>query len=275
MPGGIETTPIDELTGLPLPVLTRSTDFFIERRGNLTARTKNFHHGFHPNRSPLLGYDQSGRLLAAGDPDRISGRALRYSRGQLLPVWLHDRYHDIFLGPDLPTDVRSRFTRVVLACAGVVPRQAIDLHTPGSFQITPELSDRRYNQITKHTYHEGEVSPPRYPNRRGELGRFIADYAINNSLNDILSEREIKQKVHEFLIPRSPQTRKEAGRIILAHAVDASVADLIPIHKEAVKEKMAKSTKKRLGEIMLQYFTPDRFVDYFSPLEDKLAIAAI
>lgn len=275
MPGGVELTPTDELTGLPLPVLAKSADFFIRKGENLFPRQKNFHHGFHPERSQALGYDELGVLLPAGHADRISGRALRYSRGQILPIWLHNRYHDIFLGPELPEDTRSRFTRVVLACAGVVPRQAIDLYTPGEYIKTPEMSDKVYRQIVKNIHYEGEISRPRYPNRRGELGRFIADYAINNSLNNIMSEKEIQDKIKQFLLPKTPESRKEAGRVILAHAVDASVADLIPIHKEAVKEKMAKNSKKALGEIMLQFFTPNRFIDYFNPLEDKLSIANI
>lgn len=274
MPGGLETTPLDELTGLPLPIFARSSDFYIRKKDDLELRPENYHHGFHPNKSILLGYSEEGILYPKGSEERISGRALRYSRGQIVPIWLHSRYHDLFYGPELPEDVKGRFTRVVLACAGVVPRQAIDLRRPGEYKITPDLSDRAYSQITRRIHYEGEITPPKYPDRRGELGRFIADYAINNSLNQILSESEVRAKVKEFLMPRSDRARKEAGRIILAHAVDASVAELIDVFETAKKEKMVQRATN-LGSIVLQYFTPDRFGDYFAPLEDRLATANI
>jgi hypothetical protein len=267
--GELITAPIDELTGLPLPILMQSHDFR-PIKGREAPATPNYHHHFHPRNSIELGLDgEEGKKLAYDDPLRLEGLAVRYSRGQYTPKWLHNRYHKIFLGPELPDNSHDKFTAVVLACAGVVPRRAIDLYSPGEYSEV-SLSDNQHDFIAKKLYYEGAASKPGYPNRKGEIGRFIATYAIENSLNEILSENEIWKKVEEFLEPKDQETRSKAGKFILAHAVDASVADLIPIHKTATKERMIRKSPRQLGNTMLRYFTQDRFPDYFVPLEDRL-----
>jgi hypothetical protein len=257
---GTEQTPVDDLTRLPLPILMRGTDFYL--------REVNYHHHFHPEASVELGYTESGKKLPTEDPRRQEGRAVRYSRGQIVPKWLHTRYHNVFMGPELPQDPQAKFTAVVLACAGVIPRRAINLYTSDHYEEV-ELSDKQHDFIRRRVFYEGAASQRN--NRKNKIGKFLATYAMDNSLSDILSETEVNRKVEEFLMPKSEEIRVSAGRFILSHAVDASVANLIELHQEAKKEGMIKNSKKMLGEIVLKYFPEYKFKDYLDPLEDRLA----
>lgn len=266
MPGGIETTPIDELTRLPLPVLTTSADFYFKG----VPISANYHHHFHPLKSTELGYDDEGKKLARQSFERIEGAAVRYSRGQYVPKPLHNRYHSIFVGPELPADTHSKFTAVVLACAGVVPRLAIDLSDPEGYSEI-ELTDRQHEFIRRRIYFEGAALTLK-KSKKNNIGNYLAEYALQNVDEDIISEKEIRKKVAQFLKPKSSAQRSEAGRFILNYAVGASVADLIPVQREAEKERMMKKSGKSLGEIVLKFFTQDRFPDYFNPLEDRLAV---
>jgi hypothetical protein len=258
-------TPTDELTGLPLPVLVNGADYTLP--GSLPRRT-NYHHHFHPQKSRELGFDEAGNRLPKTDPQRVEGLALRFSRGQQLPVWLHDRYHDIFQGPQLPEASRDKFTRVILACAGVVPVKALDLSEPGKYREV-SLNSKQHEFIRRRIYFEGAASKRR-SSKRSHIGKYIAEYSLQNSLDPLLSETEIRKRVKEFLKPRSQAQRVHAGRFILGQVVDASLDSLVDIHNEAKREGMAKKGKKSLGEIALKFFTIDRFQDYFDPLEERL-----
>ena len=261
MPGGLEITPTDELTRLPLPVLMTGTDF--------SFKEPNYHHHFHPSKSAELGFNERGKKLPTQHPDYLEGRALRYSRGQHIPKWLHNRYHDIFYGPELPQGAQAKFTAVVLACAGVVPREAIDLYAPGEFNVV-SLDDKQHEFIRRRLYYEGAASTRESYDKKNKIGKFLAEYALSNSIEAIVGQTEVKKKVDEFLVPKSEAGRRAAGRFLLEHAIDASVADLIPLHEEARKEGMIKKSRKKLGEVVLKYFPEKRFIDYFDPLEERL-----
>lgn len=267
MPGGIETTPRDELTKLPLPVLTTSADFYF----NGSPVAANYHHHFHPMKSTELGYDDDGKKLARQSFERIEGAAVRYSRGQYIPRPLHNRYHSTFYGPELPNDTHSKFTAVVLACAGVVPRRAIDLSDPEGY-LEVDLTDRQHEIIRRRIYFEGAALTLK-KSKKNNIGNYLAEYALQSIVESAMSEKEIRKKVAQFLKPRSDAQRSEAGRFLLTHAVGTSVAELIPVHREAEREGMIRNPRKNLGEIVLKFFTQDKFQDYFNPLEDRLAVA--
>jgi hypothetical protein len=262
-------TPKDEVTSLPLAVLMHSDDFYAVRRDNQLP--VNFHHHFHPKISPELGYDEKNQKLTSGSAERIEGIAVRQSRGQMMPRWLHTRYHNTFSGPELPGDSKAKFTAVVLACAGVVPRQAISLYEIGGYDVV-DLSDKEHDFIRRRIHFEGAESAKARYNKKDNIGKFLARYAIDNTLEGLLNESDIKAKVDQFLVPKSESARREAGRFILEHAVDASVASLIDLHQRATEEGMVKKSRRKLGEVVLKYFPEWRFFDYLDPLEDRLSL---
>lgn len=104
-------TPLDELTGLPLPLLP--SDKPLPLRSELT----NWHHHFHPSTHPVI-------------KQTLGGRALRNSRIQLVEATQHNysqnAYHRFYSGPDIPEDSATQFGMCVMAAAGYVPERAID-----------------------------------------------------------------------------------------------------------------------------------------------------
>jgi len=261
MPEVLAITPIDsELTRLPLPVLMKGTDF--------SSEESDFHHHMHPEKSELLGFDPVTHLkYPSRDSQNFEGRAVRMCRGQNIPKWLHTRYHYLLGGPALPDTTKGKFTIVVLACAGVVPRQAIDLYTLGEFDVV-DLSDNQHDFIRKQIYFEEAPSKlKRY--RKDKIGQFLADYTIKNSLPDVVTEKKVKQKVEEFLRTKDENKRIAAGHFILTTAIGAAIADLIPIHQEARHEGLVRQQKRSLGDVVLKFFTVDRFADYYESIENQ------
>ena len=122
-------TPVDSLTGVPLPILPR------EILPIDNPEVANMHHAWHPSSDP--------RLLTT------AGLALRHSRVQLVRATDHNMgdknrgkltYHDFYEGPPLPEDETEIFRMCVLSCAGYLPDKAIDLHkaTPREITMNPQ-----------------------------------------------------------------------------------------------------------------------------------------
>ncbi len=109
-------TPVDELTGIPLPILPLE---FLDHNSSQA----NWHHPWHANSAPEL--------------QGLGGRALRHSRVQLVRATDHNykdktgrpNYHNFYIGPELPTDTRKQFELCVIAAAGYMPDMAIDLRS--------------------------------------------------------------------------------------------------------------------------------------------------
>ncbi len=261
MAKAVEITPIDPVTNLlPLPVLARSADFFKNK--------VNSHHPFHPRRSwqlsgdvsPSAPFEQLGIKEAAG-------LAVRYSRTQSLPIFLHDRYHKIFYGPPLPEDIKSQFTTVVLACAGVVPRQAIDLSSSGEVKIV-SFSKNDYEK-TRHKINFEAASKKQY-SKRPQISNFLVNYMLEIQREDMLSQTRVESLVASVMRPRNDEERRRAAREILAIAIEPSIEELIPAHEDAKQERMVNHPRKNLGEIVLRFISPGETYDYSNNIKQYL-----
>lgn len=245
MAAGLETTPTCEATGLPLPILPVDPE-----QRDLSLPT-DFHHHFHPQRSVELSRKSLG------------GRALRYSRGQTIERYLHDRYHDFFSGPELPQNPNEHFRLSVLACAGVVPRQAIDLSTYGEYKIV-DLSLEQFDDLAGQTsiHTEAEFHPKNGEKRRQEIGKFFAAYALRQDLRTVISDKFI---IEQFLDPKtSTEQKAKLGTSILNEASNAAVDDLVPIHKELRRRGyVARHKANKVRKIIGSFFTRDYYPDYF------------
>ncbi len=244
-------TPLDEFTGLPLPVV-------ISEPKNKSSNAKiDFHHHFHPERD----------LIHADD----AMLALRRSRGQNLPRWIHEHHHKYFAGPEFPESRKDTFASVVLACAGVVPRKAIDYS--GKYE-TPRIvevwDNSQYQKIVSSIKHEAQ-DKNKISRRiaRAEIGKFFANYAIEQSFEDVISSTEID----EFLNTTNPIKRKELGNRMLGAAIRMSVEPVIPIHRALKKESIARKRKVELPAIVKDYFIPSKRPDYFIAIDEKLSVA--
>lgn len=242
-------TPVDEETGLPIPILPTQA---LSSSGNMFV---DFHHNFHP-----------AEVLLSGDD---AARALRHSRGQDLPRWLHEHYHNYFAGPRLPASREEMFRTCVLACAGVVPRQAIDFSRQGPL-IRQSLNDDDYKRIVQTVRHEGAQRADAGRYYRNRIGIFFANYAIEQSIQEVVSEQVIEQ----FLMSKDEGERKMLGNLMLREAIQLSVDPVRDIHAGLRKQGLVHRPPAQLSAIVKDFFLPYRRKDYYGALEKKFAASA-
>lgn len=242
-------TPVDELTGLPLPIVITAAP-----HKNANTRFSDYHHHFHPERD----------LIHADD----ASLALRRSRGQYLPRWLHEHYHHYFAGPEIPNSRKETFAAVVLACAGVVPKRAIDFS--GNGPKTVEIADQQtYQRVVDSIKHEGEKTSVSSSIFRAQIGIFFANYAIEQSFEEVVSQRVI----NEFLETSDVSRRKVLGNLMLRDAIHLSIEPIVPIHKLTRKEGTLPKRKTDLSELIKDFFVRSRRPQYYQAIENKLKVA--
>lgn len=247
---GEAITPTDQLTGLPLPILPEEPS----KEGSLHFR--DYHHHFHPRLDPLL--------------IGVQGKPLRFCRGQMVERNLHLRYHDIFRGPQLPTSEREIFRICVLGCAGVMPRRAIDLSTPGEYREA-ELSDEQFQGLSSpNSLHIERGSIKNQAKIRRRIGKYFAEYALKQDVRSEISDKVIK----EFLYRRtSPERKKVLGNFILRTALALSVDEVTLLYRELRREGYVSPGQGTAPAEIIRKFLPNhRFPDYHQPLAERLAI---
>ena len=248
----MQVTPICEATNLPLPILPNEPQ---EARFSFW----DYHHHFHPRSDPQLQH--------------IDGKALRYSRGQLLPRALHNEYHRIFEGPPLPESIEEKFRLTVLACAGVVPRQAIALE--GNLEYSEvTLGEREFEDISssRSIYIErAHKSKAQYYTRRA-IGRFFAYYALRQDINEVVSERVIDQFLDQSI---TDERRKELGNFILTEALGVSTEGLELEHQTLANEGYVSRTHQIAPrKLVRKFFTKDNYPQYHDEVARRIASAA-
>ena len=233
MPGGQEVAPVDELTGLPLLIYTTRYDYY--------RNFRNFHHHFHPKNDKQL-------------QGAFEGKPVRYARGQQVPKYLHDRYHNMFSGPTLPQTRKEKFTATVLALSGVLPREAIDVYAKGKYSLVGlNREEHRFLSSPRRLHLEVD---PREPDRaRERIGRFFGDYILEQALEEIITG----ERIDKFLHTKSQKEKRAVGREMLDTAVDSSVAELIPLHQQAEKEGMIAVGAVAVRQVVKSFFTRNMF----------------
>lgn len=250
-------TPIDEITGQPLAVR------LINLTQSVVSQDTNFHHHYHPRLSP--------ELLPIEDFFDTSGLAVRQSRGQELPIWLHKRYHDIFTGPQRPKTRQQKFSSVILNCSGVLPRKVIDLSHFPDFDEERDIihiDSDEYAQLSS-TVHIEKANHPRGHRVRTNIGKFIASYAVEQNLHDIIRE----SLIDEFLYTLDPIRRREIGNYMLTSALDIALEPVRPVHALARRKGLIVPHKPHDPMVVVKkFFVKKRFDDYYSTLQQALAV---
>lgn len=243
-------TPLDEQTGLTVPILP------IEPPGpNSNVDFVDYHHLFHPEADLLQGDD--------------ADIALRRSFGQDLPRWLHEHYHNYFAGPELSSNRSQKFTTIVLACAGIVPRQAIEFTKDGPVH-RKTLTDSQYTRVRATTRHEGQGKGRAGEFYRNQIGMFFANYAVEKSIETAITNSVID----EFLNTKQAEKRAALGNKILRDAIVLSLEPAKPILVQARAEGLVDTRRKGLGALICEYFVLHRRKDYYRALDAQLAAHA-
>ncbi len=253
---GLIATPVDQPTGLPLPILP--AELSKEGSFDLLDQEKNFHHIWHPNTSEEL--------------QGITGRALRYSAGWFIQKTLHRNYHELFYGPQqLPSDIDQKFRACVLSCAGIIPPQAINLSVRGEYEIV-DLTKSQQSWLSRSGLLCIESTYSRNPTtascRRNDIGRFFGEYAVTKS-PEVCKELLLE----EFLDPNTPpEQKRKLGNKILSITLNEPLSDIEKQRKQLKKEGYRTKVEK-IHDVVFQLFLPNRVGDYHQQLESKLLTA--
>lgn len=212
------TTPTDELTGMPLPVLPPKG---IPKPQD--TNKYNWHHHYHPSTDSYLS--------------SAAGLAVRHARLQLLPIKSHhNTYHAIFEGPPLPTTGEGRFGQVILASAGYIPPMAIDV-TKDDPSEPVTLSKFMRHRLQ----HSGEIEV------RGKcnISNFIKDYLVAQDFTNVKDEI-----IEEFLETKSFNRKRFLGHWLLAIASEVAIEPIMPVYHHALSEGLLVDSQVKLPNIV-------------------------
>lgn len=243
-------TPTCEATGLPHPIL------IYNHPENRSSGLVNYDHTFFDRNSPELRDD--------------AGLAVRMSRGQMLPMWLHRRKHERLSGPQLPQTREDKFTVAVKACAGVVSRWAIDLRRPDD-ELLVYMDDETFSYVTDHKrlHYEQALKPRGALHREKIIGQFFIKYALEQDLSHV-SESVIE----EFLGTQDSLRKKEIGNFLLNEALDVSLAPVLSMHRTLLDGGMVQPGRAKLRPAVSRMIRRGKLIDYYEPLEEKLRVVA-
>lgn len=253
-------TPTDELSGLPLPIMPSRA--FLPLNNPDVA---DWHHHWHPRLDP-------GLRTAAG-------MALRNCRIQLVERQFHNdspkRYHRFFAGPTIPESEDEVFKIVVLATAGYIPRDAIDLRT-GEPKIV-RLNSTKYKML-KVALKITNVNEPgishtsklAYRNVRygyEPIRDFLAEYCITQHV-------DMKNSfVDEFLHTQNNDRRQYLGQLFLAKRAEAAAEKVEEKFRLARKEKLINPNMPHPHELIKHKLgRPETRRELFPRLAAQLAI---
>jgi hypothetical protein len=244
----IEITPTCESTGLPLPVAIN------ELLPGAHLLFWDYHHHFHPRKDAALR--------------DISGLAVRVSRGQFLPRYLHNRYHATFSGPELPLTDSDKFKTTILACAGVVPRQALQIYNNSQYEVQ-DLDEEAHAQLveSKTIYIEGVNKNRKFTFISGALSKFFIEFAIAQDIRQAVSERVIGEFIEKNI---SPERRLELGNFILSEALGITVDNLEPIKRGLDEEGLVAVRGRSLQSTVRKFAKKNHFPAYHKRLMNNL-----
>jgi hypothetical protein len=257
-------TPTDELSGLPLPILTN------EVLPVDNPEKANRHHHWHPSNAPEL------------DVGTLAGAALRRSRIQVVRAVDHNQrrngkpmYHDFFAGPSLPKTEQEVFKLCVWACAGYIPDSAIDLSgdqpkivemnqkqkailqkigQPDRIGVRKTIKLRlkaaeAYQSLIDPGVNEEEFADQfvqdykNIQNRRAgftfhhfsygyePIRNFFRHYTISQPLDHVRENR-----IEEFLMTNDTNRKSYLGHWLLSKAVEVAIDDLYDTYAEIKKQ---------------------------------------
>lgn len=194
-------TPTDELTGLPLPVVPVQH-----------PERPDWHHHFHPRRSPLL--------------QDLGGQAVRSVRVQKVDYRRHHYdYHNEYLGPPLPKTEKEQFATVIMAATGYMPTEAIAFKNH-----KPRVTKLHYD-IRKRLQTSGEIKV----DHKGAVSEFIRQYVLAQNIQDINFN---DLKVDEFLNTENTERRRVLGHTLLGLYTDKATEVVDETYSLAYKNKL-------------------------------------
>lgn len=197
----VRLTPMDRLAGLPLPIVPAENPVAAD-----------WHHHFHPKKSPLLKGDLGAQAVRAVRLQRTDGND-------------HDEYHRIYAGPPLPETDEERFATIIMAVAGYVPEHGISVRNRKPKVVKMKEEQRRHLQTS------GDIKVGCQDLIRGFLRQYVMSQPIEGiSLSDLAIE--------EFIT-----TENQDRRLLIGHNILAQITDLAT---ESVDETYWRANRQNL-----------------------------
>lgn len=233
-------------------------------------------HPYRPPRGMTQRWDDDHSFFFRDLPELNdeAGKALRLSRVQHVPRWLHDRKHnDFYPGgvEQLPQTDADKFALTVLACGGYTSRLALDLRggDPKLVKMSRPTYDfvRGKKQLHPETRKDHGLGyrTPGYSLR--VIGTFFADYVRKQHIDEVVDESVID----EFLHTRNTENRAMLGNFIIEKAIDLAVEPIEPKYRIAAKAGLVRPRAKRASEAVKLVFKPQRWADYHEAMSAELA----
>lgn len=173
----------------------------------------------HPN------FNQRRRELQT-----VAGRALRALRIQDVPVFVHDRFHDVFRQPDFsyldtPIPGQAVFERIPLYHAGYVPMHGIDPFADDPANYV-RLNPKRRALIGTDMHIDGKFDKEGRYNISESIGNFMFTFILDNFVDDAQIE-DFDAAAHK------PKKQARLARRIMFDAVHEAAALAHPMYKRA------------------------------------------
>lgn len=199
----IVKAPIDHI-GMPLPILYTSLPPGIED-------SQNKHHAFFQRTNFLNGTEGT--------------RAVRFSRIQLTPQYLHDRFHKSFNGGvDIPKNEYEEFKLTILGFAGYLPLRGVDLSRSDARTVNMTHDQKRELRLPGTFVTEAD------PTKQNEIGSFLVSYAVRHGLNNV-----DKDLIGSFLEETDEEKRLSQGLKIIERAAEVAVEPFELVYKAACR----------------------------------------
>lgn len=225
---------------------------------NLVETWEDRHHAAYQRLSPELQGE--------------AGRAVRHSRIQVVPRWLHDRYHSFYPdGIELPQTDLTKFCFATLACAGVIPNKAIDVS--GSKPKLVDIDAKGYRYFRK----TGRISPEVKINKHtGEndyakhRGIFFMKYVLENNVNEI--SPDLLKKFLSMDKSRHSKQRAQLGWLIVGKAIENATEPIKPLYKKAQEMGMLDKSCPNDPRQVIKMAVRNHPPNYFDELERRVEL---
>ncbi len=209
--------PLDEYSGIPLPILPvpappqdLTTRPYLEEFCRMDE-----HHAFFPNEDFTT------------EPERV----LRHSRLQYGGRWAHGKYHELYQGVKYPTNLRGQFRVAILAAAGYIPDEAVDVRENRPERV--ELSPAQQQLIRGRIHTEERISDRTGLDiNRSHRGIFFMQYALSQDFASL----GIEATLEEYLSTADDRRRLRLGFRIFDMAFERAGDDFVDLYSIARRQ---------------------------------------
>lgn len=232
-------------------------------------------HPYEPPNGYKTNWDDDHSFFFSSLPELNdqAGAALRYSRVQRVPRWLHERKHDVHYPggvEHLPSNDQDKFGLTVLACAGYTSPFALDVRgsSPKLVRMSQDtyefVKGRRQLHVETRRDEVLHYRTQRYAKRK--IGLFFAEYVKQQDISSL-----DESTIDEFLHARNQEVRRRLGNVILGHAMEVAVSPIKPTYREAMNAGLVRPSVRHPMKVIVDLFPKDKWPDYHKSLESKFA----